>query len=203
MLRVEGLSRHFGGVYAVRDVSLDVGQRRAPRDHRPERRRQIHALSPDQRASAPGRRQSRLPRRPDRNAAPARAGASGSCDRLSGSAHLSRDDRARERDGRRACADRATASSKRRSGCRATAGRSARSARARTQPSIGSACRTGRTARPTYCRSGSRGRCRSPAPCAPARPFSCSTSPPRACASAERDQLGPADRRAAPRQGSR
>jgi len=24
MLRVEGLSRHFGGVYAVRDVSLEV-----------------------------------------------------------------------------------------------------------------------------------------------------------------------------------
>ena len=56
-VRVHGVSKHFGGIAALDDVSFDVRGRRGPRLPRPERRRQDHALRravrvPDRRARA-------------------------------------------------------------------------------------------------------------------------------------------------------
>ena len=45
VLRVEHLSKSFGGVAAVSDVSFCVERRRHPRGHRPERRGQDDACS--------------------------------------------------------------------------------------------------------------------------------------------------------------
>ena len=48
-LEVTGLNKRFGGLPATKNVSLTVDARRAPADHRPERRRQDHAVQPDHR----------------------------------------------------------------------------------------------------------------------------------------------------------
>ena len=47
------LTRSFGGLRAVDDVSISVAPRRGRRDHRAQRRRQDHALRRDLRASPP------------------------------------------------------------------------------------------------------------------------------------------------------
>ena len=46
LLAVSDLSKAFGGVQAIDDVSFEVAQRRGAFDHRPERRRQDHAAQP-------------------------------------------------------------------------------------------------------------------------------------------------------------
>ena len=71
LLRVEALAKTFGGVQAVRDLLLRARGGPHPVDHRPERRRQDHALQPDQRRAATGCRP-HLARRPGRHR-PARA----------------------------------------------------------------------------------------------------------------------------------
>ena len=48
-LELRGVHKRFGATPIIRGVSLDVAQRRAPRDHRPQRRRQVDAVQPDQR----------------------------------------------------------------------------------------------------------------------------------------------------------
>ena len=52
MLRVERLSKSFGGVAAVCDVSFSVAKGADPCGDRPQRRRQDDAVQPDHRASA-------------------------------------------------------------------------------------------------------------------------------------------------------
>ena len=52
VLEVRSLSKAFGGVRAVNEVSFDVGRGRVPRHDRAERRRQIHLLQHDQRPAA-------------------------------------------------------------------------------------------------------------------------------------------------------
>ena len=49
VLEIQNVTKRFGNLVAVRDVSLDVGEGRVARDHRAERRRQDHLLQPDQR----------------------------------------------------------------------------------------------------------------------------------------------------------
>ena len=70
---VRGLSKSFGGLKAVQNVSFDVSQGRDPRHHRPERRRQDHGLQSAQRLPAAGRGAdpARRPRRHAAQAAPA------------------------------------------------------------------------------------------------------------------------------------
>ena len=58
LLQVEGLTRHFGGLRAVEDVSLEVDERRLPRHHRTQRRGQDDAVLAARRRSCrrrPGR----------------------------------------------------------------------------------------------------------------------------------------------------
>ena len=49
VLEINNVTKRFGNLVAVRDVSLNVAQGRVVRDHRTERRRQDHLLQPDQR----------------------------------------------------------------------------------------------------------------------------------------------------------
>ena len=48
-LALRDVRKNFGATEIIRGVTLDIARRRAPRDHRPERRRQDHAVQPDQR----------------------------------------------------------------------------------------------------------------------------------------------------------
>ena len=54
VLAVRALSKSFGGVRAVSDVSFDGRRGRVPRHDRPERRRQIDLLQHDQRPACAG-----------------------------------------------------------------------------------------------------------------------------------------------------
>ena len=49
ILSVRGLSKSFGGLKAVQDVSFEVPKGVDPRHHRPERRRQDHGVQSAQR----------------------------------------------------------------------------------------------------------------------------------------------------------
>ena len=63
LLKVEDLSRSFGGLRAVSKVSFEVNARRNPRHHRPQRRRQDHVVQSAERRAGRRRRQ-RHPGRP-------------------------------------------------------------------------------------------------------------------------------------------
>ncbi len=54
VLDVKNLTKSFGGLVAVNDVSFHVRRGRDPRDHRPERRRQDDALQPHHRPDQAG-----------------------------------------------------------------------------------------------------------------------------------------------------
>ena len=54
--RAKGLSKSFGGLHAVRDVTLQDHAGRPQGHHRPERRRQDHAVQPDHRHLSGSRR---------------------------------------------------------------------------------------------------------------------------------------------------
>ena len=56
ILSVRNLSKSFGGVHAVDDVSFDRRRGRIPGDDRPERRRQVDLLQHDQRTARTGQR---------------------------------------------------------------------------------------------------------------------------------------------------
>ena len=49
VLEIQNVTKRFGNLVAVRDVSLNVAKGEIVRDHRAERRRQDHLLQPDQR----------------------------------------------------------------------------------------------------------------------------------------------------------
>ena len=51
VLEINNVTKRFGNLVAVRDVSLSVGKGELLRHHRAERRRQDHVLQPDQRLS--------------------------------------------------------------------------------------------------------------------------------------------------------
>ena len=57
LLEVTNLSRSFGGVRALNQVSFDLAGRANPCYDRSQRRWKIYLLQPDQRATAPRRRQ--------------------------------------------------------------------------------------------------------------------------------------------------
>ncbi len=63
VLEIQNVTKRFGNLVAVRDVSLNVAQGRDARHHRPERRRQDHLLQPDQRILSADLRRDRV-RRP-------------------------------------------------------------------------------------------------------------------------------------------
>ena len=62
ILEVRNLSRSFGALWAVNDVSFDVARGRAARPDRPERRRQEHALQSDRRRAEADARRDRVRR---------------------------------------------------------------------------------------------------------------------------------------------
>ena len=64
------LTKRFGGVHALHDVSLSVEAGGNGRTHGRQRRRQDDAVQPHRRARAPDRRRHPLPRRVDRWPAP-------------------------------------------------------------------------------------------------------------------------------------
>jgi branched-chain amino acid transport system ATP-binding protein len=55
LLQLDNVSKHFGSTPILRNVNLSHRARGTPRHHRPERRGQVHAVSPDQR-TPPGER---------------------------------------------------------------------------------------------------------------------------------------------------
>ena len=172
MLRVEGLSRHFGGVYAVRDVDLDVAKGELRGIIGPNgagKSTLFHLISGHLRPDAGT---GRLSRRADRRACRRTSGRSRGIAIVFQGARIFRGMTVREnvmvgahaRDPARLPRGRPAPAAPPRGGARDPA-------RARTPPSSASVCRTGRTALPTCCRSGSSGRCRSPARlCAPPVP---------------------------------
>ena len=68
ILEVRNLSRSFGGLKAVQDVSFKLQAQRNSRHHRAQRRRQDHAVQPPQRL--PAARQRRSPARGPRHVRP-------------------------------------------------------------------------------------------------------------------------------------
>ena len=52
-LSIDGLTKRFGGFYALNEVSMDVAQRRHPCADRPQRRRQDHVLQSHHRRARP------------------------------------------------------------------------------------------------------------------------------------------------------
>ena len=68
LLELDGLTKRYGGLVAVDQVTMRVESRRGARRHRPERRRQDHPVQPDHRRGASHRGQRPL-RRPDRSPA--------------------------------------------------------------------------------------------------------------------------------------
>ena len=105
MLRIEGLSRPFGGVYAVRDVSVDVAEGELRGIIGPNGAGKSTLFNLDQRTPPPHARADHLPRRADRGPPRARACQARHRHRVSGRAHLPGHDRARERHGGRPRAD--------------------------------------------------------------------------------------------------
>ena len=63
LLEVDALSKRFGGVQAVADLSFTVAARRDSRPHRPQRGRQIDCVQSDQRRLSAGFRPHRFRRR--------------------------------------------------------------------------------------------------------------------------------------------
>ena len=69
LLSLAGVTRRFGGLVAVDAVDLEVGRWRRHRRHRPQRRRQDHAVQPDFRLPDARRRPHRVRRRGHHRAA--------------------------------------------------------------------------------------------------------------------------------------
>ena len=100
VLAAENLGIDFGGVKAVDGVSFSVDAGRDIRHHRPEWRRQDHAVQPDLRAVCADARQCAAERKGGHQSAGACAGAAGLVAHVSESADLLSHDRARECHGR-------------------------------------------------------------------------------------------------------
>ena len=101
-LRVDGVTKRFGGLVAVDDMSFELAEERGAGPDRPERLRQDHDDEPDlRRAEADCRRDPAL-RRGHRRTAPASEIADpGRCPHVSARSHAAVADGAGERRGRR------------------------------------------------------------------------------------------------------
>ena len=97
VLAVRSLSKAFGGVRAVNDVSFDVEPRRIPRHDRAERRRQVHLLQHDQRPARAGLRRDPVRGQEHRRPCAARHLAARRRPHLPGRRDLRLDDGRRER----------------------------------------------------------------------------------------------------------
>ena len=155
--------KSFGATPIIRGVSLDVRARRAARDHRPERRRQVDAVQPDQRPLRAHERLDPAARRGDRGRAPVRDQPPRPGAELPGHQHLSAPVGVREHPLQRAVVARATATA---SGAAPTRSRDAtrahgRDARARSASRRGATCPPACSPTPSSARS--RSASRSPA----------------------------------------
>ena len=100
LLRLEALSKSFGGLQAVSNLSFDVKAGTHHQPDRRQRRRQDHGVQPDHRQPRARRRAHLFPRQPRRRPAAAQGSARGHRARLPGTAPVQPAERARQHRGR-------------------------------------------------------------------------------------------------------